>query len=164
MAPALSGDFDLPFPRLSTWSELKASALLSTELPFQRFSKKWKKRQVPKMAKLFAHGKAKYWCGQCGGAGTCAHGFNKYTCVPCGGKKASPAAKCSKQNKRFSQCRDCGWEFLLSAQQDESKLQPARWQQPLPHNKRYSRFRECGGRDFCAHGKFKWNCKECKAL
>ena len=83
------------------------------------------------------HGKQKYHCKECGGAGICQHGKQRYYCKECGG-----SAICEHGKQKYF-CKECGGSSICE------------------HGKRKYRCKECGGAGICQHGKQKETCKEC---
>ena len=52
------------------------------------------------------HGRVRYRCKECGGAGVCEHGRQRYSCKECGG-----AGICEHGRVR-SKCKECGGTII----------------------------------------------------
>lgn len=83
------------------------------------------------------HGRQKYNCGKCGGAGICEHGGQKHYCKPCDG------AGICEHNRRKYYCRQCGGAGICE------------------HDKSKYYCKKCSGGGICEHDKHKYSCKKC---
>ncbi len=83
------------------------------------------KGKNPRKRKLCPHGKEKYRCKKCGGAGICEHGINKYSCKECDG------AGICEHGIHKNYCKKCGGAELCE------------------HGKHKYRCTDCGGRQLC---------------
>lgn len=83
------------------------------------------------------HGRRRYDCKECGGAGICDHGSLRHFCIDCGG-----ASLCTHGRRRRS-CAECGGAAIC------------------PHGRQRYTCRPCGGAGICLHGLQRYYCKEC---
>ena len=89
------------------------------------------KRGTPK--KRCGHGRQRYSCKECGGAGICEHGRRRGSCKECGG------AGICEHGRHRQQCKECGGASIC----EHGRL-------------RYS-CKECGGAGICEHGRLQTN-------
>ncbi len=87
-----------------------------------------------------AHGRERYRCKECGGAGICAHGRQRHKCKQCGG-----ASICQHGRERYM-CTECGGAGNCD------------------HGRQRCRCTECRGASICEHGKRRRRCKQCRIL
>lgn len=101
------------------------------------------------------HGKHKYYCRDCKGAGICEHGKVKSHCKNCGG-----SAFC-EHGKLKSRCQGCGGSELCEHEKRKSHCKICLGSAFCEHGKHKSRCVYCGGSELCEHGKRKSYCKNC---
>src|SRR6185312_15560941 len=96
--------------------------------------------QRRRIYKKCAHGKRKYQCVDCGGAGICEHKRIRSQCKECGG-----SAICEHGRQR-ARCKECGGGSICE------------------HGRQRARCKECGGSAICEHGRIRSQCKDCVPL
>ena len=96
-----------------------------------------KQRSSCKVCSACPHGKVRYQCKECGGAGICEHGRRRSQCKECGGSSIC------EHGRNRSQCKECGGSQICE------------------HGRQRSKCKECGGSQICEHGRRRFRCKEC---
>ena len=109
----------------------------------------------PKQNKRCLHGKEKYFCRECKGAGICFHGRKKSRCIDCGGSEM-----CT-HGKRKSNCKHCGGGSICMHDRQKSDCRECQGTNFCQHNRRKAVCTDCCGGSICRHGKRKSRCKEC---
>jgi hypothetical protein len=97
-------------------------------------------------AGICKHGRARVSCKDCGGSAICKHGHQRYSCVPCGGKGICPHAR------QWRRCKDA---------QCKARKAPIRPKAMCEHNRPRYTCLQCGGAGICPHQRIRASCKDC---
>jgi len=101
------------------------------------------------------HGKEKYRCVQCCGAGICIHNREKYICSECNGKGIC------HHNKQIRQCKDCKGINICEHNVNKSTCKTCKGISICEHNKQRCRCKICNPNCLCEHNILKCGCKIC---
>ena len=80
-----------------------------------------KPRSNCKVCSACPHGRQRYTCKECGGAGICEHGRVRCRCKECGG-----ASICEHGRLRYA-CKECGGSQICEHGRKRSNMQGVRW-------------------------------------
>ena len=106
-------------------------------------------------AGLCEHGRRRYGCKDCGGAGTCTHGRERRYCKECGG------AGICEHGRRRRQCKECGGAGICEHGRERSHCKECGGGSICDHGRRRSACKECRGGSICQHGRRRRCCKDC---
>ena len=115
-----------------------------------------KPRSRCKVCSACPHGRKRYRCKECGGAGICEHGRRRSNCKECGGSQIC------EHGRRRSQCKECGGSQICEHGHRRSKCKECGGSEICEHGHRRSKCKECGGGAICEHGRERRRCKECE--
>jgi hypothetical protein len=135
---------------------------------------------------LCPHGKRRYRCVACNGAGICEHNHIKYTCKECKpvpiiiDKSAEPIQDAANvlelpiassdstiiqtciHGKRRYRCVECGGPSICQHKKLKYTCKDCKGSGICPHDKIKANCIECRGTNVCPHNRIKYTCKECK--
>src|SRR6266478_650955 len=107
------------------------------------------------MGKKCPHGRQKYYCADCGGAGFCEHGVMRKRCKPCGG-----SSLCVHGSQR-AVCKPCGGSQICEHKHQRSQCKDCGGSQICRHGNHRPYCKSCGGSQICKHGIDRRYCKPC---
>ena len=114
------------------------------------------KRQRESRPSSCPHGRQRYYCKDCGGAGICPHNRRKKACKACGGSQIC------EHNRRKSTCKECKGSCLCIHNRIKGQCKECGGSQICEHQRERSHCKECGGSGICVHQRRKSRCRECK--
>ena len=102
------------------------------------------------------HGRQRYECKECGGAGICEHNRIRSQCKECGG------ASICEHNRQRSYCKECGGGSICKHNRQRSRCKECGGASICEHNRQRYTCKECGGAGICEHNRRRSRCKECR--
>ena len=129
--------------------------------------------QQVRVGRRCEHGRRRYHCKECGGAGICKHNRRRSQCKECGGagickhnrrryecKECGGASIC-KHNRRRYECKECGGAGICKHSRVRSQCKECGGSSICKHNQHRRHCKECGGASICKHNRRRAQCKEC---
>lgn len=101
------------------------------------------------------HGRQRYDCRSCNGAGYCIHNRRRRICRDCNG-----SSFCT-HGKRRRTCRPCGGSDFCTHGRRRQQCKECNGSSICKHGKQRHGCKECNGSSICIHGRQRHDCKEC---
>eukprot|EP00982_Pelagococcus_subviridis_P007308 30546-Pelagococcus_subviridis.AAC.1 len=133
-----------------------------------------KRRIIKKKKNVCEHGRQRYTCKECGGAGICEHGREKRRCKECGGTslckhglRRYSCKHCGSNNgicehgKERRRCKDCVGVAMCKHKREKRYCLECGGSSLCTHGRQKSKCKDCGGASICLHNRLKYTCKQC---